>query len=81
MILRYIPTTSHYDRRIEQEQFKQLGGGLENAAHSLFLMRRVDRCGHNDYVVKTRDAPTKPTSAKSLILGGARKSRFLVLTP
>lgn len=52
MTLRYMPTTSHYDRRIEQEQFEQFGGGLENAAHSLFLMRGVDRCRRNDYVVK-----------------------------
>ena len=53
MTLRYMPTTSHYDRRIEQEQFEQFDGGLENVAHSLFLMRGVDRCARNDYVVKS----------------------------
>ena len=52
MTLRYMPTTSHYDRDIELTQAEEFGSDVVNHEHSLFLMRGVDRCGRNDYVVR-----------------------------
>ena len=53
MTLRYMPTTSHYDRVIEQQHAAEFEpGNSVKVEHSLFLMRGVDRCGRNDYVVR-----------------------------
>lgn len=52
MTLRFMPTTSHYDRDIEAGQNWRLGikSGLRRP---VFLMRGTDRCGRNDFENET----------------------------
>lgn len=58
MTLRFMPTTSHYDRTIEQQQFADTVNSANTASkirvkqvrqRPLYLMRGVDRCGQNDF--------------------------------
>ena len=48
MTLRFMPTTSHFDRELASRQAVELGV-LDHAERTLFLVRGVDRCGHNDF--------------------------------
>ena len=48
MTLRFMPTSSHYDRDIERRQFAA-SGRVGDPRRPLFLMRGVDVCGKNDY--------------------------------
>ena len=48
MTLRFMPTTSVYDRNIEAEQFKRLGDP-DRPPQPLFLMRGIDQSGQNDF--------------------------------
>lgn len=48
MTLRFMPTSSHYDRDIEREQLAKLGAKGPHR-RPLYLMRGVDQCGRNDY--------------------------------
>ena len=47
MTLRYMPTTSVYNREIEAEGFK----GLGNQVRPLFLIRGVDQSNQNDFIL------------------------------
>ncbi|NKC13951.1 MAG: phytanoyl-CoA dioxygenase family protein [Gammaproteobacteria bacterium] len=47
MTLRFMPTSSYYDRSIERELYERAGKG--SAVRPLFLMRGIDECGKNDY--------------------------------
>ena len=58
MTLRFMPTTSHYDRSIEHQQYADaIKSAKPQGAISvkqvrqrpLYLMRGVDRCGQNDF--------------------------------
>ena len=58
MTLRFMPTTSHYDRAIEQQQYADTikSANTDNKIRikqvkqrPLFLMRGTDRCGRNDF--------------------------------
>ena len=52
MTLRLMPTTSHFDRDLAEQMFRERGGrGL--GAHNLFLLRGGDACGRNDYRIRT----------------------------
>jgi len=48
MTLRYMPTTSHFDREVAAEQAERMGT-VSHAERTLFLMRGTDRCARNDY--------------------------------
>ena len=48
MTLRFMPTTSYFDRELASRQAAELGV-LDHAERTLFLMRGVDRCGRNDF--------------------------------
>lgn len=48
MTLRFMPTTSHFDRELASRQAAELGV-LDHAERTLFLMRGVDRSGRNDF--------------------------------
>jgi len=48
MTLRFMPTTSHYDRDIEHEQNSKLGLD-HNLRRPIFLMRGIDQCGLNEF--------------------------------
>ena len=48
MTLRFMPTTSHYDRDIEHEQNRKLGMDL-GLRRPVFLMRGVDQSEMNDF--------------------------------
>ena len=48
MTLRYLPTTSHFDRELAGRQAAELGV-LDHTDRTLFLMRGVDRCGRNEF--------------------------------
>ena len=52
MTLRFMPTTSHYDRDIEAEQNWRLGI-KSSLRRPVFLMRGTDRCGRNDFENET----------------------------
>jgi ectoine hydroxylase-related dioxygenase (phytanoyl-CoA dioxygenase family) len=43
LALRYMPTTSHFDRSIPSD------GAADFARRPIFLVRGVDRCGKNEY--------------------------------
>jgi len=43
LALRYMPTTSHFDRAIPSD------GGADFARRPIFLVRGVDRCGKNEF--------------------------------
>ena len=52
MTMRFMPTTSHFDRELAAE----IDGGRHGhtlAERSIFLMRGTDQCGLNDYRVRT----------------------------
>ena len=56
MTLRFMPTSSQYDREIEKEKMMLRVRSTENENDTnkpqglpLFLMRGIDRCGKNDY--------------------------------
>ena len=54
MTLRYMPTTSVYDRDLALRQQSQRGGLLNLAERTLYLMRGEDRSGgRNDYRVRS----------------------------
>ena len=48
MTLRFMPTTSHFDRELATRQAADLAV-LDHAERTLFLMRGVDRSGRNDF--------------------------------
>ena len=50
MTLRYMPTTSHFDREIAARKAEETGV-VSHAERTLFLMRGEDRCGRNDFRV------------------------------
>ena len=52
MTLRFMPTTSHFDRDIEISLSKDPGQVFEQR-HPLFLMRGIDQCGRNDFENET----------------------------
>ena len=54
MTLRFMPTTSHYDREIEKDKMKIRSNSVAGGVHKsqrlpLYLMRGIDRCQRNDY--------------------------------
>jgi ectoine hydroxylase-related dioxygenase (phytanoyl-CoA dioxygenase family) len=46
--LRFMPTTSYFDRELASRQAAELGV-LDHAERTLYLVRGVDRCGRNDF--------------------------------
>ena len=48
MTLRFMPTTSHFDRNIASRQATDLGV-LDHSDRTLFLVRGVDRSGRNNF--------------------------------
>lgn len=48
MTLRFMPTTSHFDRDLAQQQARELGL-VDHSARTLWLMSGVDRSGRNDF--------------------------------
>lgn len=52
MTLRFMPTSSHYDRDIELRLSKDPGHVFERR-HPLFLMRGIDQCGRNEFENET----------------------------
>lgn len=54
MTLRYVPTTSVYDRNLALRHQGQRGGLLNLAERTLYLIRGEDRPGgRNDYRVRS----------------------------
>ena len=51
MTLRFMPTTSHFDRELAQRQHVEMNL-IDHGARTLYLMRGTDRCGRNDYAMK-----------------------------
>ena len=56
MTLRFMPTTSHYDREIEHEQNSKLGLDRD-LRRPVFLMRGIDQCGRNEFENETPQCP------------------------
>jgi len=56
MTLRFMPTTSHYDRDIEHEQNRKLGLASD-LRRPVYLMRGIDQCGRNDFENDTPRCP------------------------
>jgi len=52
MTLRFMPTTSHYDRDIEIEQNRQFRHA-SRLRLPVFLMRGIDQCGRNEFENET----------------------------
>ncbi|MCB1716637.1 MAG: phytanoyl-CoA dioxygenase family protein [Candidatus Competibacteraceae bacterium] len=54
MTLRFMPTTSVFDRQLalEMHQNKKMGAFGDHSQRTLFLMRGVDRSGHNDFMIR-----------------------------
>lgn len=52
MTLRLMPTSSHYDRAIAKEAARQRGD-YDQSVRTLFLMRGGDKCGQNDFRVRS----------------------------
>ncbi|MGD9603805.1 MAG: phytanoyl-CoA dioxygenase family protein [Gammaproteobacteria bacterium] len=48
--IRYMPSTSHYDRSIDMGKVSELSA-LDFARRPIWLLRGVDRCGRNDFQV------------------------------
>ncbi len=51
MTLRFMPTTSVFDRELAAEQYRHLGIA-DHSRRTLFLMRGQDRSGHNDFAMR-----------------------------
>ncbi len=51
LALRYIPTTSHFDRSIPSD------GAADFPRRPIFLVRGVDRCGKNEYRIERPGGP------------------------
>ena len=51
MTLRFMPTSSLFDRRLAVEQHRRIGLS-DHSQRTLFLMRGRDRCGKNDFVLR-----------------------------
>ena len=51
MTLRFMPTTSVFDRELAAEQYRHLGTA-DHSRRTLFLMRGQDRSGHNDFAMR-----------------------------
>ncbi len=51
MTLRFMPTTSVFDRRLAAELYRKTGI-TDHTRRTLFLMRGVDRSGHNDFTMR-----------------------------
>ncbi|PJK30994.1 phytanoyl-CoA dioxygenase family protein [Minwuia thermotolerans] len=47
-VLRFMPTTSHFDRQLGAEIAKRTGGAVDFATRPLYLMRGRDVCGRNE---------------------------------
>jgi len=52
MTLRFMPTTSHFDRDIEKRLDRKLGL-VSHLRRPVFLMRGIDQCGRNDFENET----------------------------
>ena len=54
MTLRFMPTTSVFDRELaaEMHQTKKMGAFGDHSERTLFLMRGIDRSGRNDFRVR-----------------------------
>jgi len=52
MTLRYMPTTSVFDRELADRMTREKKLGANHAERTLFLMRGVDRSGRNDFRVR-----------------------------
>jgi hypothetical protein len=48
MTLRYMPTSSHFDRALARHQSEEMGL-VDHSDRTLYLMSGVDRCGRNDF--------------------------------
>jgi hypothetical protein len=48
MTLRFMPTTSYFDRDIARQQAKEFTLA-DHSFRTLYLMSGVDRCGKNDF--------------------------------
>ena len=48
MTLRFMPTTSHFDRDLAQKQAREMGL-VDHSSRTLWLMSGVDRSGRNDF--------------------------------
>jgi ectoine hydroxylase-related dioxygenase (phytanoyl-CoA dioxygenase family) len=51
MTLRYMPTSSHFDRSIARQQAAEFGI-TDHSVRTLYLMSGADRCGKNDFRVR-----------------------------
>lgn len=51
MTMRFMPTSSVYDRGLARERHAERGG-IDMSQHSIFLMRGRDVSGQNDFVVR-----------------------------
>ena len=51
MTLRFMPTSSHFDRDLAQKQAREMGL-VDHSARTLYLMSGVDRNGKNDFRVR-----------------------------
>jgi ectoine hydroxylase-related dioxygenase (phytanoyl-CoA dioxygenase family) len=53
MTMRFMPTTSLFDRQLAREKAQRLGL-VDHADRQVFLLRGVDRSGRNDFLVRER---------------------------
>jgi hypothetical protein len=51
MTLRYMPTSSHFDRSIARQQAAEFGI-TDHSVRTLYLMSGQDRCGRNDFRIR-----------------------------
>ena len=50
---RYMPTSVVFDRKLAKKMFLDGGGGgTDHSLRTLYLMRGVDECGKNDFLVR-----------------------------
>jgi ectoine hydroxylase-related dioxygenase (phytanoyl-CoA dioxygenase family) len=49
MTLRYMPTTSLFDRALADQQTEEMKLIYSHSGRTLYLMRGIDACGQNDY--------------------------------
>ena len=52
MTLRFMPTTSVFDRDLADELYRRIGTA-DHSLRTLFLMRGRDRSGRNDLAMRT----------------------------
>ena len=49
IVINYMPTTSLFDHALAARQFAELDIDFDHSRRPLFLVRGIDRCGHNDF--------------------------------